>query len=108
MADAESKFNAIAEKLATRSGTMRGQMFGKPCVKTLGKAFTALYKDEMVFKLSGEAHTEALAFKSAHLWDPSGKGRPMKEWVCIPAANSSTWEKFAKLAQGYIFELSGK
>lgn len=52
----------------------------------------------MAFKLTGEAHAEALRVEGAHLFDPRGKGQPMKAWVQIPAGQSSTWGHFARLA----------
>ena len=56
-------------------GGEQGQMFGKPCFKTGGKAFDAYYQDAMVFKLTGDVHSNALALKGAVLFDPSGKGK---------------------------------
>jgi len=59
----------------------QSQMFGKPCFKINGKAFMCFFENEMVFKLTGENHSEALSFDGSQLFDPSGKKRPMKEWV---------------------------
>jgi hypothetical protein len=78
------------------------QMFGKPCFKTNGKAFVSFFDNCMVFKLQGKAHTEALALPGAHLFDPSGKKRPMKEWVQVPAQHASKWKKLAKAAFEYV------
>jgi len=83
-------------------GTEEGQMFGKPCFKIQGKAFIFFFQNEMVFKLSDDAHKEALGLKGAVLFDPSGKGRPMKEWVQVPFTHSKKWETFAKLAYEYV------
>lgn len=40
----------------------------------------------MVFKLPVPQHTDALALSGARLFDPSGRGRPMREWaeVLVP------------------------
>ena len=61
-------------------------MFGKKCFKTGkgGKPFVSFFQDCMVFKLTGADHTQALILEGAHLFDPSGKGRAMKEWVQVP------------------------
>ncbi len=80
----------------------QSQMFGKPCFKVNGKAFISFFQDEMVFKLSGEAHAEALGLAGARLFDPSGKGRAMKEWVQVPFGHSDKWERFAKAALQYV------
>lgn len=71
------------------------QMFGKPCLKLNGKAFAAFFQEEMVFKLKGEVHQEALKLKGSKLFDPSGKGRPMKDWVQVPFVHRSKWEALA-------------
>ncbi len=78
------------------------QMFGKPCFKVNGKAFTCFFGKDMVFKLAGDTHTAALALKGSKLFDPSGKGRPMKEWVQVPFTHHQYWEKFAGEALRYV------
>jgi hypothetical protein len=82
-----------------------GQLFGKPCFKTHGKAFTCFFQNEMVFKLPTDHHREALSLDGSHLFDPSGKNRPMKEWVQVPATHQAQWPAYAKAAQQYV---SGK
>lgn len=54
-------------------------MFGKPCFKVNKKAFICFFQNEMVFKLFGEVHKDALSLDGSQLFDPSGKNRPMKE-----------------------------
>jgi hypothetical protein len=73
----------------------QSQMFGKPCFKTNGKAFICFFQQEMVFKLFGEIHKEALLLQGSQLFDPSGKKRPMKDWVQIPYDHCNKWEQFA-------------
>lgn len=53
----------------------QSQMFGKPCFKINKKAFICFFQNEMVFKLIGEAHSEALNLDGSQLFDPSGKKR---------------------------------
>ena len=77
-------------------------MFGKPCFKINGKSFIAFFQNCMVFKLSGEAHAEALNLQGAQLFDPSGKKRPMKEWVQVPYAQKSKWTSYAQAAYEYV------
>src|SRR5262245_42789270 len=75
--------------------------FCNATLKKSGKAFSGLFNDEMVFKLEGETHTKALALKGAKLFDP-GMGRPMKEWVQVPAKFSDQWMAFAEAAMNYV------
>ena len=90
--------NDIAAELNAEQDVAVGKWFGKSCLKVGGKVFATLWDGDMAFKLTGEAHAQALRVEGAHLFDPRGKGHPMKEWVQIPAARSSVWSHFARLA----------
>ncbi len=79
-----------------------GQLFGKPCFKIKGKPFVCFFENSMVFKLIGKAHAEALGLSGSHLFDPSGKKRPMKEWVQVSFTHHAKWTKFAKSALNYV------
>ena len=101
---AEKQFEQLTKHLIENKDVVSSQMFGKQCLKVKGKAFLALHKKSLVFKLSGDPHKKALSQKGAVLWDPSGKGRPMKEWVAIPAENLSNAKALANHALGYVAE----
>ena len=92
----------LAAEFSPEQDVSVGNWFGRRCLKVEGKVFAALWRGDVAFKLSGGAHSEALQVKGAHLFDPRGQGQPMKEWVQIPAAQSSTWSHFAKLACEYV------
>lgn len=94
----------FTETGAALQGAEKSQMFGKPCFKINGKAFICFYNNEMVFKLGGEYHKEALSLDGAQLFDPSGKKRPMKEWVQLPFDYKESWAKFAAQALIYVSE----
>ncbi len=80
----------------------QSQMFGKPCFKINGKAFICFFQNEMVFKLTGDAHKEALSLDGSKLFDPSGKGRAMKEWVQVTAKHTAEWKQYANDAVKYV------
>lgn len=80
----------------------KSQMFGKPCFKINGKAFICFFQNEMVFKLKEHIHSEALSLDGSKLFDPSGKKRPMKEWVQVPYNYNDKWKKYAKEAMKYV------
>ena len=101
---AESEYEKLTNHLTENNDVVSSQMFGKKCLKVKGKAFLALHLKTVVFKLSGDAHKKALAQKGAALWDPSGKGRPMKEWVAVPAESLSNSTALAKHALVYVSE----
>ena len=79
-------------------------MFGKPCLKINGKAFACFFNGDMVFKLDSETHKKASALKGSKLFDPSGAGRPMKEWVQVKEAHEKEWMKLAEHAMNYVKE----
>jgi hypothetical protein len=98
MKEEQTLYKAIALKL---KGAIESQMFGHPCLKFNGKAFACLYNNDMVFKLNGNIHKEAIGLKGALLFDPSGKKRPMKEWVQLSFDHKDKWAKYAKEARDY-------
>ncbi len=106
MADAVAEYEKLV-KLLTKdiddeADIKAGQMFGKLCLKVNGKAFLAQHKDAVIFKLTDPHHAKALALSSANLWDPSGKGRAMKEWVAVPATEAKSYAALAKAALAYV------
>ena len=102
--DPLARYNAVAEELVATSPAVAGKMFGMPCLKNNGKAFAGFYQDAMVFKLSGSRHAEALALPGARLFDPTGRGRPMREWVEVPVEHASRWPELARAALRYVDE----
>jgi len=101
MTKEEEHFISVSEKI---QGAEHSQMFGKPCFKINRKAFVCFYMNEMVFKLTGEFHEEAMSLDGSQLFDPSKKNRPMKEWVQVPYHYSDLWDKFALEASKYVGE----
>lgn len=99
MTEEEKLFYEVGNSL---HGSEKSQMFGKQCFKTGGKAFACFSDQSMVFKLTGNFHKEAIDLDGAELFDPSGKGRPMKEWVKVPYAHNDQWYSFAKAAIDYV------
>jgi hypothetical protein len=99
--DAETRYNEIADDLAARNADVElGHMMGMPAIKAGGKMIGGFSPGAgaMVFKLPDAAVREqALQLAGAELFDPAG-GRPMKEWVQVPAAHASEWEALAEQA----------
>jgi hypothetical protein len=96
-----ARYDEIADHLAARDPNVElSQMMGMPCVKSGGKmviGYTSV--GEMVFKLpDATEHKKALGLDGAKLFDPSGRGKPFKEWVQVPAAHESKWPGLAATA----------
>ncbi len=102
MPKARIEYEKLAESLAATDGVSAGQMFGKPCLKVNGKAFVAQHMDFVVFKLTGPEHLKALSLHGSRLWDPSGKGRPMKEWIAVPGEECKVFKALAAAALSHV------
>lgn len=100
-ADPRTEYDAVAAELCATGPVVAGQMFGMPSLKREGKAFAGFSRDAMVFKLDAPEHAEALALVGAHLSDPSGRDRPMKEWVVVPAPHAARWLDLVRAALRY-------
>ncbi len=99
-------YNDIGQELSNQFDSTAGQMFGKPCLKTTeNKAFAAFFKEEMVFKLGKEEITFLKdKYPNSTNWDPSGKKRPMKDWLQVPTDFKDDWEMLAIQALNYVEE----
>lgn len=101
MSESHAEFEKIGNQLADSTA---GKLFGKPCFKIGGKAFICFFKDALVCKLKDDHHKSALNLKGSQQFDPSGKKRPMKEWVQIPFTHKKVWKKYATSALKYVQE----
>lgn len=102
----EQIYNEIGQRLKDELHSSAGKMFGKPCLKTAdNKAFSAFFKGEMVFKL-GQQEVNLLKEKytGSTNWDPSGKNRPMKDWLQMPVEYKDHWDELARKALYYVNE----
>jgi hypothetical protein len=96
-----ARYDEIADDLAARDPNVElSQMMGMPCIKSGGKMVIGYESSgEMVFKLPDEAeHGKVMAMDGAKLFDPSGRGKPFKEWVQVPFAHASEWAGLAETA----------
>src|SRR3954469_15894133 len=100
--DARERYDEICDDLAARNPeVVLTQMMGMPAVKADGKLVCGFIRSQrsMVFKLPATGtHAEALALDGAHLFDPSGEGRPFKQWVVVTEAHACRWAGLAEQA----------
>ena len=101
MTNEEKFYIAVGQQL---KDAQQSQLFGKSCFKINGKPFISFFQNNMVFKLSGEVHQEALSLDGSQLFDPSGRKRPMREWVQVPFDYKDKWPVYAAEALKYIQE----
>jgi hypothetical protein len=98
-------YNAIVNELLADPRVSEGNLFGVPVLKVDGKPFAGLYKKDFVVKLGIDRVQELLRAKAGAPFDPSGVGRPMKEWIRIkePARGARTrWLALAQEAKAFV------
>ncbi|MGH7481103.1 MAG: hypothetical protein ACRELV_03035 [Longimicrobiales bacterium] len=91
--------NVVEALLDSDPRVSRTKMFGMPTLKINGKAFAGFFNDALIVKLGVERVQQLLKTKGAHEADPSGMGRPMKEWVVVDAPKSGAHKKWLALAE---------
>lgn len=98
---AEEDFKQVGAELADL-GVRVSRMMGSPALKDqAGKVFASLQRDgAMVFRLVRDTreHAAALELPGAALFDPSGQGREVKDWVVVPHSSAEKWTDLAEAA----------
>ncbi|MCW2920405.1 MAG: hypothetical protein JWL76_279 [Thermoleophilia bacterium] len=95
--DAAEQLTAdLAEDLG--ADVRAGKMFGRDAVMYRGKAIACFIPDGCTIPLDDPEHADALALSGAKLFDPSGKGRPMKAWVVLGPEHAGRVTEFARAA----------
>ncbi len=64
--------------------------------------------EELVVKLPEPERARALSLVGSHLFDPSGRNMPMREWVQIPIQHAALWNEVARTALAHIRTLPAK
>ncbi|MET3923346.1 hypothetical protein [Arthrobacter sp. UYEF20] len=95
-------FEGVAADLAG-AGVALGQTFGARALMVNRKAIACLNGDGMAFKLGRDSpeHARALGLPDARPFDPSGMGRPFKDWVEVPASSAEEWTVLAEAALAF-------
>lgn len=101
-ATALAAFEGVAADLAG-AGVALGQTFGARALMVNRKALACLNGDNMAFKLGRDSpdHARALLLPGARLFDPSGMGRPFKDWVDVPVGSAQEWPALAEAALAF-------
>ena len=77
----------VRDDLLTRfsgEGIVAGRMFGSYAILLDGKVIATFHAERAVFKLGRESHLLVDGLDDGlHLFDPSGKKRPMKDWLVV-------------------------
>lgn len=94
--DAEAQFDQIIEDLAPQ-GVLPGALFGARSLTIDGTAFACFKNDQLAVRLGADsvAYAETIELDGAGMFDPSGKGRPFKDWVAVPPSHAAEWSRLA-------------
>jgi hypothetical protein len=96
-----ASYRRIVEMLLADSDTSEGQMMGMPALKARGKMFGGCFERRLVVKIGRDRVQELVDAGLADRFDPSGCGRPMKDWAQLPEPDEN-WLALAREARGRI------
>lgn len=98
MANARTRFDALASYLLQHHEAIQGQMWGKHCLFFRNEPFIVLHQHCVAFRLSGRALNHALAMAGATPFDPLHPDKPppgRPGWVLVPTAHFLAWDRLA-------------
>ncbi|GAA1496865.1 hypothetical protein [Paeniglutamicibacter kerguelensis] len=103
--EAMAEYQRISRTLLGE-GVKPGKMFGKDALKFESKAIACLLEDRMAFKVGrdSKAMSQGMECPGAALFDPSGQGRPFRDWVAVPESSMERWEQLAQAALSAALE----
>lgn len=100
-------FDTIAQEFASPEAHIKkSNAFGAPCLKVRGKMFACWWGEGMVFKLDAETFAQGLKLQGAHIFNPMGKGKGMKQWLVLPYAQRAKWRAYTQYALDYVAGLA--
>ena len=97
---ADVSYAAVVHELTADAAVVETKMMGMPSLKLGSKLFAGSRDQSLVVKIGRERVAELVAADSASPFDPSGRGRPMKDWAVI-APGDGDWVALAEEAKRY-------
>jgi hypothetical protein len=99
---AKRSFEQLAARFRDDPRVSEGTGFGtNPGLKVGGKIFAMLVRGQLVVKLPAGRVDQLVASGTGSRFD-AGKGRPMKEWVSVPAGQRRRWKRLADEAFEFV------
>jgi hypothetical protein len=93
-------FEAVLDELAVHAGVERAVWFGAPAAKVDGKIFLAVFGGTLVARVGAEECDDRVLSAHGERFDPSGKGRAMKDWLST-SLEPADWPELAQSALAF-------
>jgi hypothetical protein len=94
-------YRALAEALLEDPRVSETQMMGMPALKSSGKLFGGRSGPDLVLRIGRERAQALILAGRARPFDPSGRNRPMKDWV-LAGEPADDWVTLALEAKQLI------
>jgi TfoX/Sxy family transcriptional regulator of competence genes len=94
----DEAYRAVVEELIADPMVSDAKMMGMPALKYGSKMFGGAFEDDLVVKLGRERVEELIEAGRARSFDPSGRGRPMKDWALV-GPPTDDWLELAEEAK---------
>jgi hypothetical protein len=101
MAVMNEAYRRIVDELRADPEVSEALMMGMPSLKRGSKMFGGYRDGELLVKLGRERVDELVAAGRARPFDPSGAGRPMKDWALVPEPDDD-WLALADEARAFV------
>ncbi|WCB94811.1 hypothetical protein DSM104299_03550 [Baekduia alba] len=99
-AEALAAFAVVVDEVVVAGDVEQALWFGAPAVKVGGKMFVALRRGALIARLGADEVDARVAAGDGVRFDPSGKGRPMKDWLESNVAHAE-WVELALAALAF-------
>ena len=96
----DARYREVVDELLADAAVTEAKMMGMPSLKVGDKMFGGLFDGELVVKVGRNRVEELVAADRASPFDPSGRGRPMKDWAMIPESEGD-WLALAEEAKAF-------
>lgn len=102
---ASTAFDELVGVMTLSFDSTRSKMFGCPCIKQGKRAYTIFKDDRVAFRIGLDRVNQLKAtFPDTCNFDPSGKGKPMKDWFEAGPEHAAQWRDWATEAMFYLEE----
>jgi hypothetical protein len=106
-AESLAAFAAVLDEIAVAGAVERAVWFGTPAAKVDGKIFMALWRGALVARLGAEEVDLRVLARDGVRFDPSGKGRAMKDWL-ESNAEPAEWTELALCAIAFTADAGAR